>query len=1331
MVIRSSVVVALSCCMLTSQGAERRDAAPAPPIVLPMGRHCYVIGEEVPLGFRDAEGEAKLEAVDEAGTRLPLYTGKPTPLIFHTQSLAPGNYKLQLNGADTGVELTLASPIRRSAGALTDESLPSRPDKMPEAEWRKQLIQTLRETGINAAFAMCDDEAGRHADVLDAFTATGTMLFINPYTRPMSFNPARVYKREMDAFNQRLALIAQANARYPSFGGFCFDFDPVGFLNRKMLLFYWGWGNQEQALRNYLARSDDAVYEEFTRRTGLKAPRLDEYVLYTLAIGRPDFAPAIDLPTARWLEEMARCLKVGQASSLPAGKMPAPQLADLEKRIDAWSNYLMGLYEESHQSHLKVLREVAPTMRHTSSINLDHCVVKDGQYLPSAYRPLDFRYLTAWSDQVGGPDYAYQWLLSAALLNTYPRRNEPIWIGSALGMVHGQAEYPGKFVRSIAHGLAHGASGAGFALEGFSTVLGGMNKETQWANMKGKAMAEDLRSGKDFLDRFAFLATECRGDYGVGILFSRTQHARQHLAQGFGTPQYKALVTLTRLGYTPRFVTEEEIEAVGVNGVKALVLVGQTFPLPPKVVERIEAFAKKGGRVLLDDASTIKLAGAESLGVAMPYEIGGRPYNWACPNIVGNDNPVRLIEAEYKRIAPAVLRSLGSTGRALLIPVKGADSRVTILEFDGGPDAKYFVAVNDSSIRTHTDWFQVKERLAPRLFLSGDVWPIFDLDEEKATGHFLMAGPHPEVPAQNAKQLAEWEMECDLTGTTARVFAAVQRGVKAIALSATTQSVPAGEWVSLRVGFEDEKGKPLVAALPFHLEILRPDGRPELAAYRSTSREGTFAFSILLPANAPEGDWKAEVRSEITGDLAELPLRISPRPERAKMAAPLVGQVIFRHRGLSAPFLNDQDRKVILPIPESPHSAQILELASQIQAKLQGRMWIEIKRKLEFSTYWLAYDPTPEQLAENARAERGETIGRIKCTTVNRNDYFATLSGYAFGDPIILLDLASERSNEMVGHLDKIGVLWPEVSAAFPGPGKAIAYTVPWAFGPHAPALVVRAWDIEGLKAFADSLGMGAWVGDWLGTRTQVAREALFTDLSVKGETGRLFRSPQPEMRTPGTTSQGLRTHHGPKPFEIRFLDKKPITEDQIVRPAAKAREAVAVPGTIEPKQYVPQLRRGDAYEDAWSPGGDWPKDLRFADAMLLVIDVKQPGKTAIVAEGSFRYSDRKPRSQANWEDILELREKIVPKERRPMEFEVVLDGKPIGHLDKLTTAEREVEVKAPPGFGREGAVKVTEEVVTAIRGEVDLPAGPHRLMLIHRNIVDGKLEKVRVGTGP
>jgi len=1266
-----------------------------------MGRNAYIVGEKIPLAIRAAGDEVKLEAIDEAGRRLLLHRGRPEALVLDTRRLASGRYALHLNGADTGAAFTLTSPIRKSSGALTDESLPGRPRISRQARrdpakrrailsaWREQVTKTLKESGIDAAFAMCAAEMGRN-DILDPLTEAGTMLFVNPYTRPMSFNPVRIYKPELAAFRQRLALMAQVNGRYPSFGGFCFAFDPVGHLNRKMLLFYWGWGKQDEALRRYIARSDKAVCDEFTRRTGMKPVRTDEYVTYLLSIGRPEFAPAIDLPTARWLEEMARHLK-------PVGKQ---RLAELEKRIDAWSSYLMGIYEETYKGHRDLLRDIAPWMCHTSSVNIDHCTVKDGQYTPSAYRPLDFRYITAWNDQIAGPDYAYQWLLSAAMLNTN-RRGERIWVAHSLGMVHGQAGYPGKFVRAIAHNLAHGGSGAGFALEGFSTVLGGMNRQTHWENMKGKAIAEGLRAGRDFLDRFAFLAVACKGDHGVGILYSRSQMARQHLAQGLGTPQYKALVTLTRLGYTPRFVTEEEIVERGITGVKALMVVGQTFPLPSRVVAGIEAFVRKGRRVLADGSTRLKLPGAEPLGITLGFQKSGKPHNWACPNLPQGTRHIDLVERWHRELAPAVLRTLGDTGRAWLTPQKGAQSRISVMQIHGGRDAKYLVCVNDSSIKSHTDWFQIRETLLPGKAVPADSVG-YDLNDERALGKVA-------------------PVTCDLTMTTGRVYAVLRRPLAGIAVNAPP-SVVTGQEIAIAVLFEDREGRDFEAALPFELRILRPDGAAALNVLRSTTRGGKFRLPFLMPGNAAAGEWRVGVRSLLTGEVAEVGFTVRPAGELPPLAAPLRQSVIVRNGEALRSLLGGKAPHVVLPLFDSPHVARLAPLARHASRRLaQKGVRVTVRQKPEMTTYWLAYEPTQEQLAENTRADRAETFGRIKVTTVNRNDYFATLGGYAFGEHVLLLDRVGADDNPLAEHLAKVGALWPDASRAFPGPGRAVVHVVQRAFHPEKSAIIVQAADEDGLAA-----GISALTDppeDWVGASVATARRALLGGFHIGGRP----RQARPTAVAP----RKPKVRRAPQPFTIHFLDTKPVTLEPVQPPPAAAHEPTAVPATVDAEHFIPQLRTEAGYTDAWTPGGKWKADLRFADAILLVVDVKKPGRTTIVAEGTFRYCDRRPRSQSTWEDILALRDKIVPKKRRPMAFNVVLDGKPIGRLEKLATAARQVPVETLPFYAKQKPRSVNEEVATRVRGQVDLPAGQHRLLLIPRNIVDGRLERLHIGVEP
>ena len=126
---------------------------------------------------------------------------------------------------------------------------------------------------------------------------------------------------------------------------------------------------------------------------------------------------------------------------------------------------------------------------------------------------------------------------------------------------------------------------------------------------------------------------------------------------------------------------------------------------------------------------------------------------------------------------------------------------------------------------------QVKETLAPLAGTDGKPAKegfLYDCTDEKAIGEL--------------KPFA-----CDLSQTTARVFAALPRAIKGVAVSAT-QSVKAGDDLAVAVEFQDAKGERLVGVLPFHLTIRRPDGTAHAEFYRSTTKEG--AFSIVLPTAA-------------------------------------------------------------------------------------------------------------------------------------------------------------------------------------------------------------------------------------------------------------------------------------------------------------------------------------------------------------------------------------------------------------------------------------------------------------------------------------------------
>ena len=1283
------------------------DASSTPRIAMPLEREAYFIGERVPLAVASVPTNREITlALVHADGRVPLYKGRPVTLLLDTSLLAPGEYTFDVNGVRVNERMFLTSPLRRSAASLQDECTPSQPtfdskhrytpDERAVIERRHwdHVAKNLSDCGVTCLMGLGQSDLGRAA-YLDVLARAGTMLMVNPDTRPTSFFPVGNLPREIDDMSQRMILTAQANGRYPNFAGFCFGWDTTGYAigNRRGLLQYWGWGNKTDALRHYLQNVDRHTEAEFTRRTGLAPVREAEYIAYLLSLRRPEFAPAIDLPSKLWLEEIA-------AHTRPL--TPAQQI-DFEQRLDAWSSYLMGLYAEAYGAFAANLHEIDPSLRHTASVQVDHAAVRFGQYFPIAYAPLDFQYQTTWNDQVGGPDYAYQWLFTAGLLNMN-RGAKPTWLSNCFGPVHGRAELPGKFVRVAAHGLAWGVSGVGFALEGFSNLMGGMNKQSQWDQIEGTAGESDVLAGREFLERFAALAVEGRGAHGVGILFSRTQYQRQHITMGFGTAPYKVFIALMRLGYTPRFVTEEELAVGTPAGIEALLVVGQTFALPAPVLASLEQFVTAGGRVLMDGGTSVDLPNAQRLDVTLPFTEPGKPHNWSVPNLASGDNDALRSARWHRELAPALLAGLGTTGRGLFASAQGAEAQASLTQISAGPDATYVIAVNDSHIKTQADWHQVRERLQPTP-KADRAAVLYDCTAEQLLGKV-------------------GDIDCDLMLTTARVFAVLKRPLKSIELSAT-QSLCAGETMIARVRFLDEKGRPLAAVLPFHLALRRPDGKIHQEFYRATDREGRFILSLRIPINAPVGQWGVEVRSQLIGELATLPLQIAAgRP--ADLATTWNESVVVRQHAVIEQVLA-KDSKPLLPVFTSAGIPPLLAVAHKLQADLARRgVQVEVIENPCIGTYWLTYDPTDEQKAENARVDSGEMIGKIQRQTVNGNDWYSAQSGYRCGRPLILLDLAARPADNpltqsLAGTAKKAGatgLLWPQVTEHFPGRGRAVVQGISWCFAPHVPTLVIGAMDIDGLIAGADALAN--LPQDRLTPAIESLRAGLWREHHVGG------RPPAAPATT--LTSQGLSSRQAPQPFAIRFRgDKRPLRADEIERPKPVARAALTIPGVFGPKQFVPFIRDGNRFIEAATVGFLYP-DLRFSEAIGLSLDVPQPGKTKISIGGVFRYADRDPAWQAVWEDVLELHKRLVPRQRRPMEIDVLIDGKPVGKLlaAKIETVEVPVELRSPTAGTKPRTVR--EEAVTQIGGELDLPPGRHDLLLIHRNIVDGKVQAISIG---
>ncbi len=1258
---------------------EKKSDAKAPPGVVryPLDRTYYLVGESIPIGFTTGgEVTLRLEPQSATSKAIQIYQGPAQPIRLDTRLLEPGTYKVVVNSKSESQTMTLVSPFRESTAAIINEQV-----------WpvRKEHFPRFRNSGVNAVFVMGNGASYSKRHLLtDDLLGVKTSLFLNPSTRPTSFEPPRVWDLEMNNYLMRLSLISQAHLRYPAFGGICFEWDPSSVIRRPSIFFRYG--SQTDEYHEYQRRSNKAVEEEFQEITGLTPPTTKEFLQYVIAIGHPEYGPANDLPTTRWLEKIAKHMK----------PLPKDELARLQKRVVAWHKHLMGVYGKGHKFFQKHLDKIDPSLAHTASVNLDHGPITRGQYAPGGYQNLDFRHMSAWNDQIGIGDYDFQWLLSAALMNARNPDNQPIWIAGATGVAHGM---PGKCIRSAAHNLVQNGSGIGSAAEGGYSWLSNYEKsEIHRAKIGGT---------REFLQRFSSLATQAKGDHQVAILYSKSDFAHRIAYENLGSTAWQALVTLTRLGYTPKFITETEIQKGKLQSYKVLTIWNQTFDLPKEVREAIGRFTKNGGRVIVDGSTTIELPGMEKMKQSI-YEIEARGvYGWSGPSQKMKPlGMAQISEFLHRHLAPGVLKAIGNDVRSWYHQALGAESDVTLCQINAGPDARYVIAINDSWYAnhwSHARWHQVKEKLLPSKKIPENA-VLYDLNEEKLLG-----------PANKT-------FSCDLRKVTARVLAVVNRPIKTMDLRAT-QSLTTGSSIAIQACFLNDGKKQLRAVIPLHLTIQRPDKSIAFAGFRCTNSEGNFAFTFPVGTNANIGQWRVKLRCQLTGKEASLPIRVKSGPQNFQ-AQPIQAKVVVRNSNAIRQLLETKAHLVapILPSKQPNRHLKAAEHAQTIVKKTGANL--RIWRNPEMSTYTLAYVPTKEQIKENLRIDKGQAIGEIARLTHRREDYYTDIGGYRCGAHLLLFDLANvEGDNPLAERLNQKGILWPQVTDSFPGKGKAVIQLIHNAFDPHKSAIIVQANDTEGLLEGAKALAH--LPKDWIGTSVSQARLALLRQWNIHRDSG------DKENQLGKLTSQGLEVGDAPQPFRLDLSGIEiPAKSEEHEPPSQFKRTYLDLPiatKDIAKKTVVQQRLRGSFTDVFAGHNKSGNPDLRFSDATMIPVHVDRAGDYKILFQGIFRYSDRLPRSQGSWEDILKLYEEVLPRKRQPMVWQVQLNGKTVGKLKSCETANKEVPIETLPFYMKQKPKSVSEKVVTKLCGIFSLPKGNHEIRLVYRNMVDGQLVRFSI----
>lgn len=943
-----------------------------------------------------------------------------------------------------------------SAGMFVDGPTADLP--MQRMTWLAPLVrQTTRMDIMTMPLMGVTPYAGSAAPLwqqtvngFDTMMAGRMLYWIQDSSRPTSFVPPYSAPTTHGEYTRRLLLDSVLYGRFPAYAGQVFDYDPTGYAvdQGKFLTGYWGWNDLVPDVLAYFSQSREALRAEFTAATGLKPPSSSEIMRLGAALGFAEAIGFIDSATERWSVQIAaRSLKLGDA-----------ELAELKSRCQSWFAYLTGMNKRRYAAYMAAQKPFDPNLAYTTCNTINHCAPRDGGNHPTSYEPLDVRFVQVWDDQAGNPEHIYETALAATLLGAHRRADQPLWVVPHLG-------YNGSHFRNMMLAVGRGSSAAGCLLEG------GTITELEKAGGGASDKIREMAMAGQFIQRLGGAIAQARPVQRVGMLYSERQIAMTPYAQGAIDGWYKIMFVLARAGLTPYPITENML-ASGLPGeLEAIVVVNQSEALPDAALKGLEAFAARGGSVLMDTQSTVAWPFAtRSASLDVPRRDAGHPFNATAP-VDRNDASV----SELRRLAA----ERGPKLRALLQPqvsslaLDSVGSEASAMELRGGEAT--FVAVANDAYLDLAELFSRDEKRRPEYPL------IFTEHGYGVLGSWLPLHAElivgPKVPTGAAiydtltrtrvtleDRLGSRRVSCDLSSIMGRFYAIYPRPVGAGVLSAT-QRVEAGADVVCRYQVHDAEGKTLAAVVPVELTLSAADGTVRRTLYRATNAQGVLDERIPTSAGDAAGTNSLSVRQQLDGQGVTLPITVAAAKPVQAAVAPLI---TVRDPQAIRRWLAGKPEILVLVRDEAGKAIAAQAVAAIAKLGGTARIW----EKPPTETYTLGYTVHDADQPANARVERGEALGRVQFRNgkeqVNSNIYCSPVPGWRIAKPVLLLGTLADSSNDVVADVAASGLLWNDGATA--QVGGALVQWVPQLFGRESDALVVLGADAAGLAAAVQAL---------------------------------------------------------------------------------------------------------------------------------------------------------------------------------------------------------------------------------------------------------------------
>jgi hypothetical protein len=315
---------------------------------------------------------------------------------------------------------------------------------------------------------------------------------------------------------------------------------------------------------------------------------------------------------------------------------------------------------------------------------------------------------------------------------------------------------------------------------------------------------------------------------------------------------------LSRAGYPAHIIHERMLPSGVLRDYKTLAIIGQTFPLPPDIMKAINDFTKKGGKILVDQSTTVKFDGA----IIVPINLKGLSYRWSALFLEDAKNFKTLKEASYyqtnffmdKVVRDAVIPFKETMKKTMSKPVLETDSDELVVERRKAGDGSIVLIING-----YEQLPEIKDNEKYLLYNFAPHKATYQLKNiEEGSIAYIMEG-------------SDWSKMSKIDDPASPITADFEPGEMKVYVIVPYEST------DFYVSAKEDNGsifvecsfKDLKMPLPLTVTIKKPSGEVLYEAYRSTEIEGFYEERFPLGFNAINGMYTIKVDSPLAGMSGE------------------------------------------------------------------------------------------------------------------------------------------------------------------------------------------------------------------------------------------------------------------------------------------------------------------------------------------------------------------------------------------------------------------------------------------------------------------------------